>query len=65
MEVEDHRQAPVTLPTRKTPGTHFIGGWVGMENLAHTGIRSMGRLAHAESLPRLRYPDPIGIHKSE
>jgi hypothetical protein len=27
MVVGSHRQAPVTLPTRRRPGMHFKGGW--------------------------------------
>jgi len=49
---------------RKKPGTHCIGGWVGLRagldrsgNLASTGIRSPERPAHRQSLYRLRYPE--------
>jgi hypothetical protein len=55
-------------PGRCTPGTHWIGGWVGsrtdlddMEKwkfLAIPGLelRPLGRPAHSQSLHRLRYP---------
>jgi hypothetical protein len=47
MRVGGQRHAPAVLPLGKRPGTHCIGGWVGLgpvwtgaENLAPTGIRS-------------------------
>ena len=33
--------------------------WTGVENLAHSGIRSPDRPARSESLYRLRYPGPL------
>ena len=51
---------PRPLYTRERPGTHCIGGWVGLragwtgaENLDPKGIRS---LARSESLYLLSYP---------
>ena len=32
--------------------------WIGVENLAPTGIRSLDLPARSKSLYRLRYPDP-------
>jgi hypothetical protein len=29
MEVNGQLHTPTDLPPRKTPGTHWIGGWVG------------------------------------
>lgn len=29
MAVGSHRHSPATLPSRKIPSTHWIGGWVG------------------------------------
>ena len=51
-----------------TPGTHFIGGWVGpgpvwtsAENLVPTGIRSTDRPARSEPQYRLSYPGPQSL----
>jgi hypothetical protein len=56
------RHTPVALPPGKRPGTHYIGGWVGPDqiwtvskNLTPTGIRSPDGRAHSESLYRPRY----------
>jgi hypothetical protein len=59
---------PATLPPRKDPGTHWIGGWLGpragldgVENrkfltLPGPEIRPLGRPARSQSLYRLLYP---------
>ena len=53
---------PRPLYPRERPGTHCIGGWVGLgagvENLAPTGIRSPDHPARSDSLYRLSYPGP-------
>jgi hypothetical protein len=60
MRVGGQLHAPAALPPGKRPGTHFIGGWVGLRAgldlcgyLAPTGIRSPDRPARSESLYRL------------
>ena len=60
---------PRPLYPRETPGTHFIGRWVGpraslegAENLSPTGIRSPDRPARTELLYRLSYPGPQRVH---
>jgi hypothetical protein len=45
----------------KTPGTDFIEGWVGVENLLPTGILSPDLPDRRESLYRLNYPGPLCI----
>jgi hypothetical protein len=47
MGMDDQHHTPVSLPPVKTPGTQYIGSWVGSrpvwtsaENLAPTRIRS-------------------------
>jgi hypothetical protein len=59
---------PMPLYPRQRPGTHCVGGWVGLragldsaENLAPTGIRSPDRPARCESLYRLSYSDPFAV----
>jgi hypothetical protein len=54
------RHAPAALSSRKRPGTHFTGGWVGRRaglegcgKSCPTGIRSPDSPAHSESLSRL------------
>jgi hypothetical protein len=53
------------LYPRETPGTHCIGGWMGLRagldvcrKSRPTGIRSPDRPARSESLYRLRYSCP-------
>jgi hypothetical protein len=65
MGVDGQQHAPATLPSRKRPGTHYIGGWVGpradldgCEKSPPTGIRSPDRPASSEPLYRLRYLGP-------
>jgi hypothetical protein len=55
MRVAGQRQAPAALPLGKRPGTHYTGGWMGVERLVFTGIRSQDRPVRSESLYRLRY----------
>jgi hypothetical protein len=56
-------------PRGKSPGTHWIGGWVdpraGLDmkrrkflTLPGLELRPLGRLACSQSLYRLRYPPP-------
>jgi hypothetical protein len=45
---------PILWEARWAPGPV----WTGVENLAHTGIRSPDRPARSESLYRLSYPGP-------
>ena len=56
--VGGQRHALAALPPGKRLTTHCIGGWVGAESLAPTGIRSPDRPARSESLYRLSYPGP-------
>jgi hypothetical protein len=53
MGVSGQRYAPAALPPGKRPGTHYIGGsvglWTGVENLAPTGFRSPDRPGRSES----------------
>jgi hypothetical protein len=53
---------PQLLYPLERPGTHYTGGWVGpragldtYEKLAPTGIQSLDRPAHSQSLYRLSY----------
>jgi hypothetical protein len=58
----------VSRPGRFTPGTHWIGGWVGLRfgldymekrkllSPSELGLRNLGRPARSQSLYRLRYP---------
>ena len=46
------------VPTVKKAGWAPGPVWTGAENLAPTGIRSLGRPARSELLHRLRYPGP-------
>jgi hypothetical protein len=67
--VSGHLHAPATLPPGKSPGTHWIGDWVGprtglddVENrkfltLPGLELRPLCRPARRQSLYRLRYPD--------
>jgi hypothetical protein len=68
MEVSGHLHAPCRFtPRERVPGTHWIGGWVGLsqsgrggeeKNSQHPpGIepRSSNRLARSQTLYRLSY----------
>jgi hypothetical protein len=58
-------------PGERTPGTHWIGGWVdpraGLDNMEKSKflpspgleLRTLGRPARSKSLYRLRYPGSI------
>ena len=63
MGVDGQRQAPAAFTPGKDPvpivqEAGWAPGpiWIGVENLAPTGIRSPDRPARSESLYRLRYP---------
>ena len=60
--VAGQRHSSAALPPREGPGTHCIGGWVGMDDcrkyLAHTGTRSPDHPARSEPLYRLSHPGP-------
>jgi hypothetical protein len=43
------RHAPAALPPRKKPGTHCIGGWVGL----NAGLEGCGKFAPTG----IRFPD--------
>ena len=65
MEVGDQRHAPAAFTPGKDPvpivnEAGWAPGpvWIGAENLAPTGIRSLDLPARSESLYRLRYPAP-------
>jgi hypothetical protein len=67
--VDGQRYASATLTTGTTwyPLCRRLLGpqgpvWTGLENLAHTGIRSPDHPARSESLYRLSYPGPICIY---
>ena len=61
--VRGQRHAPAAPYPRERPGTHCIGGWVGLRagldwcgKSRPTGIRSPDRPARRQSLYRLSYP---------
>jgi hypothetical protein len=67
LEVSGQLHAPAALPPGKTPGTHWIGGWVGHRVglddvemrkfliLPGLELRSLARPGSSQSLYRLRY----------
>ena len=62
MGVDGQRHAPAALPRVRDPvpiiqeaGCAPEPVWMGVENIAPTGIRSPDRPAHSESLHRLSY----------
>jgi hypothetical protein len=67
MEVSDQLYSPAALPPgERTPGTHWIGGWVGLRagldvveerKIFHCGESNPDRAACSSSLYRLSYPD--------
>ena len=66
MEVCGQRRAPAALYPRERPGTHRIGGWVGLRaglegyrTYGPTGVRSPDRPACSNPLYRLRCPGPV------
>jgi hypothetical protein len=65
MGVGGQRHAPAALSPGKTwyPLCRRLGGpglfWMGVEDLAPTGIQSPDHPARNESLYRLSYPSPI------
>lgn len=52
-------QSPGCLTPRIETRHLCVGGWMAAENLPATGIQSLERPAHSESLHRLRYPGPV------
>jgi hypothetical protein len=70
MGVGGQRHAPVAFTPRKDPvpivqEAGWAPGrvWTGAENLVSTGIRSVDRPAHSESLYRLSYRGPAVTRK--
>jgi hypothetical protein len=69
LEVSGQLHAPAALTPGKSPGTHWIGGWVdhraGLDNsenrkfltLPALELRPLSRPTCSQSLYRLRYPD--------
>jgi hypothetical protein len=72
MEVSGQLYSPADLPLKRSPGTHWIGGWVGPRTglddhgeekiLDPTGTRTLAlRPARSKSLNRLSYPGSVKI----
>jgi len=62
MRLGDQRHVPTAfhperdpVPTVQKAGWAIGRGWMGAENVAHAGIRSLDRPAHSESLYRLSH----------
>jgi hypothetical protein len=69
VELKGRLHAPAALPSvKKAPGTHLMGGWVGLRVglddverrkfliLPGLELRPLGRPARSQSLYRLRHP---------
>ena len=58
MEVGGQRHAPTVLPSRKRPGTHCTGGWVGIR----AGLDGCGNShSHRNSIPGPSKPQRVPI----
>jgi hypothetical protein len=58
MGVGGQHRAPAALPPGKRPGTHFIGGWVGL-NAGLDGCEKSR--PQRDSIPGPSRPEPVAI----
>jgi hypothetical protein len=59
MEVSGQLHAPAALPQGKSPGTHWIGGWVGSRAILDAVVKRKISSSRRESNPRTPIVKPV------